>query len=149
LLTEEIEKANNLLKEHNIKTANVKYVDLRDLNNELLKYKYGFLLRRDNIVNNVATPTKMNSYLACGLIPIFTDAITDYKDQIDLKDFSLIISSDLSVDEIAKKIIDFERSKKDYSDLDIEIKKIFDEYYNDKKYIKEIKVGLKEYLSIK
>ena len=82
-------KANNLIEEHNIKTAYVKYVDLRDLNNELLKYKYGFLLRRDNLVNNVATPTKMNSYLACGLIPIFTDAITDYKDQINLK-FRLI-----------------------------------------------------------
>ena len=116
---------------------------------KLLKYKYGFLLRRDNLVNNVATPTKMNSYLACGLIPIFTDAITDYKDQINLKDFSLRISSDLSIDEIAKKIIDFESSKKDYSDLDIEIKKIFDEYYNDNRYIKEIKAGLKEYLSIK
>ena len=149
LLTEEIEKANNLIEEHNIKSAHVKYVDLRDLNNELLKYKYGFLLRRDNLVNNVATPTKMNSYLACGLIPIFTDAITDYKDQINLKDFSLRISSDLSIDEIAKKIIDFESSKKNYSDLDIEIKKIFDEYYNDNRYIKEIKAGLREYLSIK
>ena len=149
LLTEEIEKANNLIEEHNIKSAHVKYVDLRDLNNELLKYKYGFLLRRDNLVNNVATPTKMNSYLACGLIPIFTDAITDYKDQINLKDFSLRISSDLSIDEIAKKIIDFESSKKNYSDLDIEIKKIFDEYYNDNRYIEEIKAGLKEHLSIK
>ena len=149
LLTEEIEKANNLLEEHNIKTACVKYVNLRNLNNELLKYKYGFLLRRNNLVNNVATPTKMNSYLACGLIPIFTDAITDYKYQINLQDFSLRISSDLSIDEIAKKIIDFESSKKDYSDLDIEIKKIFDEYYNDNRYIKEIKAGLREYLSIK
>ena len=91
----------------------------------------------------------MNSYLACGLIPIFTDAITDYKDQINLKDFSLGMSSDLSIDEIAKKIIDFESSKKNFSNLNIEIKKIFNEYYNDKRYIKEIKVGLKEYLSIK
>ena len=37
LLTEEIEKANNLIEEHNIKSAHVKYVDLRDLKNELLK----------------------------------------------------------------------------------------------------------------
>ena len=149
LLTEEIEKANNLVKKHNIKSAHVKYVNLQGLNNELLKYKYGFLLRSDNLVNNVATPTKMNSYLACGLVPIFTDAITDYKDKINLKDFSLKMSSDLSIDEIAKKIIDFESSKKDYSVLHIEIKKIFDAYYNDNMYIKEIKVGLKEYLSIK
>ena len=149
LLTEEVERAKNLIKEHNIKNANVKYVDLQDLNNELVKYKYGFLLRRDNLVNNVATPTKMNSYLACGLVPIFTDAITDYKDQINLKDFNLRMSSDLPIDEIAKKIINFERSKKDFSDLDIEIKKIFGEYYNDNRYIKEIKLGLKEYLSIK
>jgi hypothetical protein len=149
LLTEEIEKAKNLVKEHNIKSAHVKYVDLQDLNNELLKYKYGFLLRSDNLVNNVATPTKMNSYLACGLVPIFTDAITDYKNKINLKDFSLKMSSDLSINEIAKKIIDFESSKKDFSVFHIEIKKIFEEYYNDNRYIKEIKAGLKEYLSIK
>ena len=149
LLTEEIEKAKNLVQEHNLKSAHVKYVDLQDLNNELLKYKYGFLLRSDNLVNNVATPTKMNSYLACGIVPIFTDAITDYKNKINLKDFSLKMSSDLSIDEIAKKIIDFESSKKDFSVFHIKIKKIFEEYYNDNRYIKEIKAGLKEYLSIK
>ena len=146
LLTKENEKAKKLIKKYDIKCANVKYVDLKNLNSELLKYKYGFLIRKDNLVNNVATPTKMNSYLACGLVPIFTNAITDYKDNINLNGFSLRMRSDSSIEEIAEKIIDFENSKTDFSDFDIEIKKVFNEYYNDNKYIEKIKVRLKEYL---
>jgi hypothetical protein len=146
LLTEENEKAIYLIKKYDIKSANVKYVDLKNLNDELLKYKYGFLIRKDNLVNNVATPTKMNSYLACGLVPIFTDAITDFKDNINLNGFSLRMRSSSSIKEIAEKIINFEDLKTDFSDFDIEIKKVFNEYYNDNKYIEQIKVRLKEYL---
>lgn len=36
------------------------------LNEEHAKYKFGFLLRMDDVVNNVATPTKYNSYLTLG-----------------------------------------------------------------------------------
>ena len=146
LLTKENEKAKNLIKKYDIKNANVKYVDLKDLNDELLKYKYGFLIRKDNLVNNVSTPTKMNSYLACGLVPIFTNAITDYKDNINLNGFSLKMNSDSSIEEIAERIIDFEDTKIDFGNFDIEIKKVFNEYYNDNKYVEQIKVRLKEYL---
>ena len=146
LLTKENEKATDLIKKYDIKSANVKYVDLKNLNDELLKYKYGFLIRKDNLVNNVATPTKMNSYLASGLVPIFTNAITDFKDNINLNGFSLRMRSGSSIKEIGEKIIDFEDSKIDFSDFDIEIKKVFNEYYNDNKYIEQIKVRLKEYL---
>ena len=36
-------------------------VPLSDLNNTLKQFKYGFIVRDDIAVNNVATPTKMNS----------------------------------------------------------------------------------------
>jgi hypothetical protein len=54
--------------------------------------------------------------------------------------------SSSSIKEIAEKIINFEDLKTDFSDFDIEIKKVFNEYYNDNKYIEQIKVRLKEYL---
>ena len=56
------------------------------------------------------------------------------------------MSSDSSIEEIAEKIIDFEDTKTDFGNFDIEIRKVFNEYYNDNKYVEQIKVRLKEYL---
>jgi hypothetical protein len=89
----------------------------------------------------------MNSYLACGLVPIFTDAINEYSDKINLKGYNLKIKSLMSVEEIASQIIDFENSQKNFASLNTEIKKLFQDYYNDDKYIEEIKLKLKNYLS--
>ena len=147
LLTQENEKAKALVKKYNIKHSFIKYVDLENLHKELLKHKYGFLLRKNILVNNVATPTKMNSYLACGLVPIFTDAINDYSDKVNLKGYNLKIKSCKSIEEIANKIIDFENSQKNFASLNIEIKKLFHDYYNDDKYIEKIQLKLKNYLS--
>ena len=146
LLTQENEKAKALIKKYNIKNSLIKYVDLENLHNELIKHKYGFLLRKNILVNNVATPTKMNSYLACGLVPIFTDSINDYSDKINLKGYDLKIKSFKSIEEIANQIIDFENSHKNFASLNIEIKKLFHNYYNDDKYIEEIQLKLKNHL---
>jgi hypothetical protein len=89
----------------------------------------------------------MNSYLACGLVPIFTDAINDYSEKINLKGYNLKIKSFISIEEIANQIIDFENSQTNFASLSIEIKKLFHDYYNDDKYIKEIQLKLKSYLS--
>lgn len=147
LLTKENDKAKALIKKYKIKNSIIKYVDLENLHKELLKHKYGFLLRKNILVNNVSTPTKMNSYLACGLVPIFTDAINDYSDKINLNSYNLKIKSSMSIKEIAKNIIDFENSKTNFASLNIEIKKLFNDYYDDNKYIKEIQFKLKDYLS--
>ena len=62
ILTNDNERFGKLISERNLKNVTLKYVPMENLSEELQKYKYGFLLREDNIVNNVATPTKMNSY---------------------------------------------------------------------------------------
>jgi len=145
LLTSEIEKAKRLIRKFNIKNAYIKYVDLKFLNIELSKHKYGFLLRKNNLVNNVATPTKMNSYLACGLIPIYTDAIDDYSKNINLNNFDLKILSKSSVKEISQRIIEFEDTYKDFKKFNAEIENVFNYYYNDEKYIEMIQTKLKNY----
>ena len=147
LLTKENEKAFNIINQYELKNVVVKYVSLNDLNKELLKHKYGFLLRKDTKVNNVATPTKMNSYLACGVIPIFSDSIKDYAININLGNYDLKMKATDSVEDIARKIIDFENLEKDFSHLDGCIKKIFSDYYNQKKYIHNISQRLKNFLS--
>lgn len=48
---------------------------------DYLRADYAFILRDDNIVNNVANPTKMVEYLFYGLVPIILSPnIGDYKD---------------------------------------------------------------------
>ena len=147
LLTEENEKAQRLIKQYDIQNAKVRYVPLKDLNKELLKYKYGFLLRKDIKVNHVSTPTKMNSYLSSGVIPVYTDAIKDFSKHINLNNFNLRLKSKDAVEEMANTIISFENNESDFADLNIHIKNIFNDYFNDKKYIEQIKIRLKNYLS--
>lgn len=147
LLTEENKKAQSLIKQHDIQNAQVRYVSLSDLNQELLKYKYGFLLRKDIKVNNVSTPTKMNSYLSSGIIPIYTDAIKDFIKHINLNNFNLRLKSNDSIEEMANTIINFENNVNEFTDLNIEIKKIFKSYFNDNSYIEQIKIKLNRYLS--
>ena len=63
LLTKEKEKAISLCHKYGVK-AEIKFVASSELQQVLGAYKYGFIVRDDIAVNNVATPTKMNSYMA-------------------------------------------------------------------------------------
>jgi len=44
----------------------------------LAEYRFGYLLRDYNIVNNVSSPIKFAEYLSCGVNVIITDAIPHY-----------------------------------------------------------------------
>ncbi|MBQ7940793.1 MAG: hypothetical protein IJ328_00085 [Muribaculaceae bacterium] len=118
-----------------IKNYEIKYVPQYLLNEELHKYKYGFLLRENHIVNNVATPTKMNSYLSNFIIPIYSNAVDDFCKNISLEKFSLIMSCPLSVDSITDKIITFERNTQNFKDYKNIVEKIFYTHYNRLFYI--------------
>lgn len=143
ILSSEIEYAEKLIKKYGIINAKVKYVPLNELPSELIHYKYGFLIRDDIKVNNVASPTKMNSYLASGVIPIYTDAITDFIYNIKLYDFSLVLNASLSIQNKAFQIISYENKVNDYSRLEKYIKAIFESYYNDENYVVEIEKKIK------
>lgn len=51
---------------------------------QLWKYvaeaKYGFVLREDSVINRVATPTKISTYLANGVIPIYGSCIEAFSE---------------------------------------------------------------------
>ena len=139
ILTAEIEKANTALTEKQIQHFEVKYIPLEELEVELSKYKYGFLIRKKNVINYVATPTKMNSYLSVGLIPIFTDAVGDFNEKINLKEYELKLSGNINIEKAMQKVLEFENNTninpENYYNI---VENIFDNYYNDDKYIKLI-----------
>ncbi|MBS1141073.1 MAG: hypothetical protein H6R13_2526 [Proteobacteria bacterium] len=44
--------------------------------------EFGFLIRDDNLVNNVSSPIKLAEYLSCGVSVITTDALRSYADSV-------------------------------------------------------------------
>jgi len=134
------------IKARNIQNYEIKYVPLNQLQDELHKYKYGLILRDDHIVNQVATPTKMNSYLANYMIPIYSDSVQDFRDHIQLEEFQLMAKTPLDVDSVANQIIDFENSAHDFSKYKDLVIQIFDIHYNDNRYNNVIKNKIDRWL---
>lgn len=138
LLTKEKNYALELIKKYNIKNYDIKYVELRDLDVELSKYKYGFLLRENHIVNNVATPTKMNTYLSAGVIPIYSNVICDFnKNFKNYSDFIELKYED-TIEDWLDEIIFFEKNNK-LTNFFKDSCMIFEEYYNEKFYSAQFK----------
>jgi hypothetical protein len=147
VLTKEVTKAETLVAKYNLINVQVKYVELIRLQDELTQYKYGFLIREDNIVNNVATPTKMNSYLASGVIPIYTNSVNSFIENIDLGKYNICLDAKTAIIEKAQTIIEFEKSISiDTHLLNSIIENIFKRYYNDRHYKDQIKTKLKQLL---
>lgn len=134
-LTKDKEKAIKLAIKNGIYDLEVKYIPYTELNREMAKYKYGFLLRDNIAVNNVATPTKMNSYLACGVIPIFSDVIGDFKEVLNDIKYKIPVSS---FDECIKNLKEIEYDSIESSEILSEYKKIFATYYSSDFYICKI-----------
>lgn len=129
----------NMIDERGIKNYRILYVPLDSLQDEMHKHKYGFILREKNWVNLVATPTKMNSYLASYMIPIFSDGVNDFVRNINLGEYTLCANTPLVSQEIAEMIIRFENMQHDYNEYKAIVDKVFDKCYNDTKYIEILK----------
>lgn len=132
------------IEERGIKNYTVDYVSVNELQSRMLDYKYGFLLREKNWINYVATPTKMNSYLAAYVIPIFSDGVEDFNSKIDLGSFTLKATTPLDVNEIASLIIDFEKNMHDYNLFVNKVEMIFAQHYNSDEYRAVISSKIKE-----
>ena len=138
--TPDSEKAVEILDKYNVKSYSINYVSVKELDEELKGVKYGFVLREENPVNFVATPTKLSTYMSNGVIPIFSRALDDFSEAskgmkyvVGLNGFGaeefFEQNRDISVDEIEKEYVEF-----------------FDTYYNKERYIKDMAAYIKEHL---
>ncbi|MDR0224544.1 MAG: hypothetical protein LBI32_05750 [Myroides odoratus] len=105
IYTREQEEALKILQQYEVQHYELLFVPLAQLDQELSQYEYGFLIREDHCINKVSTPTKMNSYLAVGLIPIYTNVIEDFEQNIDLKEYTFKFDFAFSKKEIAKRVV--------------------------------------------
>ena len=78
VFTGDQDDAEKILKRKGIRNYTVGFVPNEQLPRALADVKYGFIVRKDNIVNRVATPTKISTYLSCGVIPIYSECLEDF-----------------------------------------------------------------------
>lgn len=128
VLTFEVDKAIECLQKSGIKKYKVKSVPQEQVKEELSDISYGFILRKDIIVNQVATPTKISSYLAAGVLPIFSDCLRDFNRISDGLNIGMAVGSDIcqSMDEVTSYIA----SNKNTENIIENIEKIFNTYYS-------------------
>lgn len=106
------------------------------LQHRMAEYKYGLLIRNDNVINNVATPTKINSYMSSGLIPVYSDVIYDYRTRI-ARDNPFVISFN-SKKECIDKIQFMESEELNIAAIEQAYSHTFNDYWNRERYITEL-----------
>lgn len=122
------------LNEHGVEAV-VEFRPLDELPAALAKHKYGLIVRDDIAVNNVATPTKMNSYMAAGLIPVYSDVVDAYKENLSGCEYTVPFAD---INDCVRRIKDFERTQVDVERLIGSFSLIFDRYWNRDIYLTEL-----------
>lgn len=130
IFTWDQDKAKDIIDKLKIQNYEIDYVDNADLPTVLADVKYGFILRKDNIVNRVATPTKISSYLSCGVIPIYSECLEDFSKTA--KGMKYAVSDN---EDIVTKLRTLESEEICQDDILQEYERIFNTYYNQTKHM--------------
>lgn len=131
IYAKDIKTAKKMIEKAKIKNFSVDCVPQSQIDYALADCKFGFIIREDNVINNVATPTKLGTYLANGVIPIFSSSVYSFRDLSKkykylccvednniLERIDLILNNNFNCDSVLK-----------------EYRRIFTEYYNREYYI--------------
>lgn len=145
ILTKEIEKAKEISLLHGLNNVKIKYVAKDNVQEELTKYKYGFIIRDNIEVNKVATPTKLNSYMASGVIPIVSESLYDFIENTIGCKYICKVSNSRDISYIAEQIIDFDKLEINNIDIKEEYEVIFSKYYNKEYYISKLSKVIIDY----
>jgi len=122
--------------------AKIQYVSQDQLPNEMKKYKYGFILRDDLLLNRVATPTKMSTYMSSGVIPVYSDVIDAFHENLGNLQYTVPLSTDGTTG--LEKLIKLENTVIKGTDVQREYKNVFQTFYNADYYIPLIASKIEE-----
>lgn len=93
VITKDKDQAISILKDKKL-VAKVKSLSNEEVLKDLPNYNFGFLVRDDNLLNNVSSPIKFLEYLSCGVIPIMTEGIGDYSQEVQTNDIAIVLKED-------------------------------------------------------
>lgn len=134
VLTSQQDEARRIIEWAQVRDVSVDFVQLEQLQDYLKRFKYGFVLREKHVVNTVATPTKVSSYMAAGVIPVMTDAIEDYVQALAAVR-PIIMSTHHDAEAIAKQILLLEQRDIDPEAVKASYSKAFADYFDHSRYV--------------
>ena len=134
--SKDISSAEIMIKEAHINRYSLACVPQDRIESELADCKFGFIIRDNNVINNVATPTKMGTYLANGVIPIFSDTIKSFQVLSDRYNYLCCVNEN----NVIERINEFMLKDIDIDQMLDEYREIFLGYYNKERFINELSV---------
>lgn len=144
VLTFDTANAERIIKEKGIKHYEVKCVPKDDVKKELSSVNYGFIIREDNMVNRVATPTKISSYMSAGVIPIFSTCLKDFSALAQNLKYAKAVEN-LDEEGVAD-VICYIKKTVEKEDVKEEYRKVFESYYGKQIHCKKLETLLKKVL---
>ena len=78
--TRELDEAKRLVEERGLHNVEISYKTQVELPAAIAVAKYGFVIRDDSIVNRISTPTKISTYIANGIIPIYSPSLLSFSE---------------------------------------------------------------------
>lgn len=143
VFTKEKEVAENTVRQFGIGSFEIDYVESDELAQRIKNCQYGFVVREDTIINQVATPTKFSNYLSNGIIPIFSRCLKSFY-RVSAEYGIGIPCNIVDLDAAARLVIADMSSGHSKAELKEKCQKVFDDYYSTERYIKKICCFLNE-----
>lgn len=140
IFSKDLDSAKAAIEKARIKNYSVDCVSQDEIDKALADCKFGFIIREDNIINNVATPTKLGTYMANGVIPVYSSTINSFKDLA--RDYKYLCCVDNNSD-VIESITQMMDTQIEPDKVYEEYKKVFDYYYNKDQYVKDLVLFLK------
>lgn len=137
IFTQDTVAAANLVGAAGLRDVEVAHLTLPALNARLDDFKYGFVLRREHIVNRVATPTKVSTYMAHGVIPVMTRAVQDYNFHLGALD-PIVLSPSIDAATIADAVLAMEQRTLDAEQVLTHYRHPFEHYFNHDAYLPKL-----------
>ncbi len=136
VLTFSVDEGEKILAEYGVRNYEIKQVPKEQVKQELMESAFGFIIRKDNMVNRVATPTKLSSYMSAGVIPIYSSCLNDFDKEAKSKGlkYALGLSQEYEID----SIIEFIKREVIIDEIRAEYERVFTSYYSIEYHINNI-----------
>lgn len=135
VLVKDAEGAKRVLEKHHVRNYSIDYVPVNVIAEEMRKAKFGFCLRENEKVNQVATPTKLSNYVSNGVIPIYSKYLGDFEKIAKNSKYCISVDNEkINID----KIVEF--CRKDIMEEDIyeDFKECFGMYYSKEHHLERL-----------
>lgn len=145
IYTPDKEEAYDIIQKYQVKNYRIDYLPANELGEKIGLFKYGFVLRKNNTVNRVATPTKLSNYIAHGVIPIYSECLQSFH-EYEKKSKGYAIPC--NIENISRGIENILLSMQENihsTDVKKWCSETFKSYYYQRKYIDEISRFIKQY----